>query len=85
MGGEMRFFKNIFFWFGIYLFDSRKLEYGGHNHFLAGKIFRWKLDYLVLSIRKSFDFCWHHERQEDYYDGFHNCIQIGFFQISYGT
>lgn len=34
----MKFFK-----YGIDVFDSRLRKYGGFNHFLAGKIFRWKL------------------------------------------
>jgi len=43
-----RNFSNMFFWFGIQLFDSRLKEYGGFNHFIAGKIFKWKYCYLSL-------------------------------------
>jgi hypothetical protein len=80
-----RWFDNVFFWFGIQLFDSRKIEYGGFNHFIAGKIFRWKFCYLSIAIRKQWRFKWIHESDDYYYDGYHNSITIGCLQISYGT
>lgn len=76
-------FSKMFFWCGIFLFDAQKKEYGGFNHFIAGKIFRWKYDYLELSItyklgfRKSFE--------DVYYDGYHNHILFGCFRVAYGT
>ena len=76
-------YSQMFFWFGIYLFDSRKIEYGGFNHFISGKIFKWKYCYLMISIKKQFKFDRSHE--EFYYDGYHNYINIGFINISYGT
>ena len=80
-----RTFSNMFFWFGIQLFDSRLKEYGGFNHFIAGKIFRWKYCYLSISLRKQWRFGWIHESDDYYYDGYHNSITIGCLQISYGT
>lgn len=47
-----KFFTNMFFWFGIQLFDSKLKKYGGFNHFIAGKIFKWKFTYLVISLRR---------------------------------
>ena len=78
-------FNDMFFWFGIQLFDSSRKECGGFNHFIAGVIFRWKFDYIVICIRKQWSFKWIHEDKEFYYDGYHNCINIGILQISYGT
>ena len=80
-----RTFSNMFFWFGIQLFDSRLKEYGGFNHFIAGKIFRWKYCYLSIALRKQWRFEWIHESDDFYYDGYHNSITIGCLQISYGT
>ena len=80
-----RTFSNMFFWFGIEFFDSRLKEYGGFNHFIAGKIFRWKFYYLSIEIRKQWRFQWIHESDDCYYDGYHNSITIGCLQISYGT
>lgn len=80
-----RTFSNMFFWFGIQLFDSRLKEYGGFNHFIAGKIFRWKYSYLSIAIRKQWRFEWIHESDDYYYDGYHNSITIGCLQVSYGT
>lgn len=78
-------FKNIFFWCGIMLFDSRLKEYGGFNHFIAGKIFRWTLSYLEISITYNIDLLWRYKSDYHYYDGYHNCIHIGFLRISFGT
>ena len=47
----MKLFK-----YGIYVFDSRKKEYGGFNHFLAGKILKWKLSYLTIRIKRKYKF-----------------------------
>ena len=81
-----RLFSNMFFWFGIELFDSRLKEYGGFNHFIAGKIFRWKFTYLSISLRKQWRFDWVHDDKKSYYDGgYWNSINIGCIQISYGT
>ena len=80
-----RTFSNMFFWFGLQLFDSRLKEYGGFNHFIAGKIFRWKYCYLSIALRKQWRFEWIHEIDDYYYDGYHNSITIGCLQISYGT
>ena len=78
-------YNQMFFWFGIELFDSRKIEYGGFNHFIAGKIFKWKYCYLIISVEKQFKFNRSHEDDMNYYDGYHNYINIGFINISYGT
>jgi len=67
------------------LFDSKSLEYGGFNHFISGKIFKWKYSYLIISVRKQWRFDWIHEDDEYYYDGYINCINFGCIQISYGT
>lgn len=77
--------SKMFFWFGIEIFDSRKIEYGGFNHFIAGKVFKWKYCYLSIQLRKQWRFEWVHEDDMFYYDGYHNSITIGFLQISYGT
>ena len=84
-GVMCRTFSNMFFWFGIQLFDSRLKEYGGFNHFIASKIFRWKYCYLSIALRKQWKFRWIHEDENSYYDGYHNCFQVGCLQISYGT
>ncbi len=75
----------MFFWFGVSLFDSKKLEYGGFNHFIAGRIFKWRYRYVIIYLRWSFIFKLSHEDEDFYYDGFHNLLQIGPLQISYGT
>jgi len=75
----------MFFWCGIMLFDSSLKKYGGFNHFIAGKIFRWKLDYLELSITYKIRFAWVHNNDYYYYDGYHNCLHFGCFRASYGT
>jgi hypothetical protein len=80
-----KFFTNMFFWFGIQLFDSKLKKYGGFNHFIAGKIFRWKFTYLVISLRRQWRFEIIHEKPDFYYDGYHNSITFGCLQISYGT
>jgi len=77
--------NKMFFWCGIFLFDSKKKEYGGFNHFIAGKIFRWKLDYLQLSITYKIRFLFKYEDDNYFYDGYHNIIQVGCFRASFGT
>lgn len=77
--------RKYFFKYGVKIFDSSKIEYGGFNHFIAGNIFRWKFCYLYLSLHKEFEFLFCHENQDYFYDGYHNFIKIGFLQISYGT
>ena len=59
----------MFYWFGIYLFNSKKIEYGGFNHFIAGKIFGWKLSYLDIAITYKIKFLWIHKLPQYYYDG----------------
>ena len=76
----MKFFK-----YGIEIFDSRLKKYGGFGHFIAGKIFLWRLYYLTIYIKKEFKISRIHENEEYYYDGYHNSIWIGFVLISYGT
>ncbi len=76
----MKFFK-----YGIDVFDSRLKKYGGFNHFLAGKIFRWRLCYLTIYLNKKWKFKRIHNNDEYYYDGYHNSLWIGFVHISYGT
>lgn len=71
--------------YSIGIFDSRKKEYGGYNHFIAGKIFRWRLCYLSVYLKKKFKFEIIHNNDEHYYDGYHNHIWIGWILISYGT
>lgn len=80
-----RLLSKMFFWFGIQIFDSKLKEYGGFNHFIAGKIFRWKYCYLVISIVYQFKFFRIHNDDDSWYDGYHNCLQIGFLRINYGT
>jgi hypothetical protein len=75
----------MFFWYGINLFDGKLKKYGGFNHFIAGKIFRWKYTYLTISFRKQFKFEHIHQDENYYYDGYHNSLTIGCLQISYGT
>jgi hypothetical protein len=78
--------KNLFYWCGVSIFDSRQKQYGGFNHFIAGKIFRWKYNYLDICLRRMWKFEIKHEEKGGlYYDGWHNCINIGILQISYGT
>ena len=76
----MKLFK-----YGISVFDSRLKKYGGFNHFIAGKIFKWKYGYLSIELRKQWRFEIVHNDDNYYYDGYHNSIAIGCLQISYGT
>jgi len=80
-----RTFSQMFFWCGISLFDASKKEYGGFNHFLAKNIFKWKYNYIEISITYKFGFRWMHNNEQCYYDGYHNHILFGFFRLSYGT
>ncbi len=77
--------KKMFFKWGIDLFDSKKIEYGGFNHFIAGKIFRWKFTYITIYLSKTFKFGYEHETDDCWYDGYHNVIWLGYIHISYGT
>jgi hypothetical protein len=72
----MKLFK-----YGIRVFDSRLKEHGGFNHFISGKIFRWRLCYLDVHLKRKFKF----EINKYYYDGYHNYIWIGWVLVSYGT
>ncbi len=74
-----------FFWFGIELFDSRLKKYGGFNHFIAGKIFRWRLRYLDIYFKRKFKFEIVHNNINYYYGGYHNHVWIGWVLFSYGT
>ena len=76
----MKFFK-----YGINIFDSKLKKYGGFNHFIAGKIFKQKYNYLTIALRKQQRFEQIHENEDYYYDGYHNSITFGCLQISYGT
>lgn len=53
--------------------------------FLAGKIFRWRLCYLTVYLKKKWKFERINNNDEYYYDGYHNSLWIGFVLISYGT
>lgn len=79
----VKYLSKMFFWCGIALFDSSEKEYGGFNHYLAGKIFKWKYTYINISITYHMGLKRSHE--ELWYDGYHNYIIIGFMCISYGT
>ena len=80
-----RTLSKMFFKYGIDLFDSRLKEYGGFNHFLAGKIFRWKYHYLTIYLKKQFRIERIHRNDDYYYDGYHNSFWFGWVLISYGT
>ena len=84
-GVMCRSWSNTFFKYGINLFDSRLKKYGGFNHFIAGKIFRWKFCYLSIALRKQCRFELIHESDGYYYDGYHNSLWLGWVLISYGT
>jgi len=51
-----KYTTSMFFWFGIYLFNSNYKEYGGFNHFIAYKIFRGKYTYMTISLHKKWKF-----------------------------
>lgn len=76
----MKFFK-----YGVSLFDARLKKYGGHGHFIARHFFRWRLNYLDIYLKRKMKFEIRHELEDDYYDGYHNSIWMGFILISYGT
>lgn len=76
----MKLFK-----YGISVFDSRLKKYGGFNHFIAGKIFRWRLCYLDIYLKRKFKFEIVHNDDNHYYDGYHNHVWIGWVLFSYGT
>lgn len=78
-----RNFSKMFYWCGIYLFNSNKYEYGGFNHLLAGKIFRWKYSYIDISITRKIKFKHIRNSYDYYYDGYHNCLWIGCVRINY--
>lgn len=84
-GVMCRNFSKMFYWCGIYLFSAKKYEYGGFNHFIAGKIFKWKYCYMDISITYKIKFIRIHNSDDYYYDGYHNCLWIGCVRISYGT
>lgn len=71
----------MFFWCEIELFNSFEYKYGGFNHFIAGKIFKWKYSYISIELRKT----WKFNSNSFYYDGTHNSKSIGFIYICYGT
>jgi hypothetical protein len=72
---------NMFFWFGINLFDASKKEYGGFNHFIAYKIFRGKYFYISMEIRKQWEF----SKIKSDYEHTHNALNIAFIHIYYLT
>jgi len=76
----MKFFK-----YGVNVFSSRLKQFGGFNHFLAGTIFRWKLSYLDIYLKREFKFEIIHKDDDYYYDGYHNYIWFGWVLFSYGT
>lgn len=77
--------NNMFYWCGIYLFNTRLYKYGGFNHFIAGKIFKWKYSYMFISITYNIRFKNQYKDEDTYYDGYHNSLHIGFIRIDYGT
>ena len=74
----------MFYWCGIYLFSAKQKQYGGFNHFIAGKVFRWKYTYMFISITYRFKIDRRHNSEDWYYDGYHNHLWIGFIRIDYG-
>ena len=76
----MKLFK-----YGVSVFDSSLKIYGGFNHFIAGKIFRWRLSYLDISLKRKFKFEIVHNDDNHYYDGYHNHVWFGWVFFSYGT
>ena len=79
----MKKWDDMFFWCGICLFDSKLEKYGGFNHFIAGKIFRWKYAYVSIELRRAWSF--DKSYQETYYDGYHNYWNFTIIRICYGT
>lgn len=73
--------RQMFFWFGMNVFDSNQKKYGGFNHFIAGEIFRWNYSYLTISLVRK----WSFGRDKIYYDGYHHSMNFGCLCISYGT
>lgn len=80
-----KYLSNMFFFFGIFLFNAKKKEYGGFNHFLSEKIFKNKYTYMEICLTYNFGFEKIHNDDNYYYDGYHNHILFGFFRIAYGT
>lgn len=72
-----------FFKYGVSVFDSRRKESGGFNHWIA-KLFNWRITYLDIYLKRKCRFESHYNRNEDFYDGYHNYIWIGWILISYG-
>jgi len=70
---------------GLSIFDSSKKEFGGFNHFLAGKIFRWKLTHLDIYLKKNFKLEIRHNDNKYYYDYYHNHIWFCWILLEYGT
>ena len=66
-------------------FDSKLKQYGGFNHWISKYIFRYKLHYLDIYLKKEFKYEVIHEDDAYYYDGYHNSIWLGFILFSYGT
>ena len=77
--------RNRILYWSILIFDSKRKKYGGFNHFLDGKIFRWRYTHLSIIITKKFKFKRVHNDDKYWYDGYHNHLQIGYLIISYGT
>lgn len=76
----MKFFK-----YGIDVFDGRLKKYGGHGHFIAGKIFKWRMGYLHIYLKVTPGFEIIYKNDDHYYDGYHNHIYIGWVLISWGS
>lgn len=76
---------NIFYKWGIHLFDAKLKEYGGFNHFIAYKVFRGKFDYIIICFTGSFEFKAYVGKNAIYHDGYHNVLSIGWLKINWGT
>jgi len=77
--------ENIFFRWGVNVFDYKKKEYGGYNHWIARYIFRNQLAYLTIYLKKEWKLELIHNDDEYYYDGFHDSLWVGPILFSYGT
>ena len=70
--------KKLFKYFtnyGVNLCDDKLPEYGGHAHWLCKLL---KIEYLWIGFCKPEIGIYH-----DYYEGFHHCLYLGIFAISW--
>ena len=71
--------KKLFKYFtnyGIDLCDDKLPEYGGHTYWLCKLL---KIEYLWIGFCKPKIGIYH-----DYYEGYHHCLYLGIFAISWG-